>query len=274
MHSLQNKYNLINFKRVYKISIRMVYKMGKVILTLAFLILLSCCNNQRSNQVIDTENLTEEEIDSLLLEYKFSYESVILVDSSKYMMIPISTKLLDRRISYGKDGYYSDDYPRYWNILFYNQNTGTTTLLTEKKVRISRIYSEQRDSEDEKGTVFKGKILYVIGDEDFNNDDKVDSEDPDNLFSSDLDGMNLERISPVGEHFQYFRVVPETNELLIRTLRDSDGDKKFDRDRDLQIWYTAQLIDRRWALSELIDSTGRDRIENLFFEQWLRNLDH
>ena len=45
-------------------------------------------------------------------------------------------------IQKGYIDYYSDDYPRYWNVLFYNRQTSETRLLTEKKIRIADKFTE------------------------------------------------------------------------------------------------------------------------------------
>ncbi|MBD0403901.1 hypothetical protein [Flammeovirga sp. EKP202] len=231
--------------------------------------LISCEESKPRLEAIENEDLTTEQIDSILAEFKFDYESPIIIDFSNQIMIPISTELLGRRTKYSKDGYYSDDYPRYWNIQFYNRKTGETRLLTEDKIRISRIHVN-RDNEYEEGCkVMKEKILYEIGDIDFNNDGKLDGEDPEYLFISENNGTNLKRISPRDEELQYFEVVPKSNQILIRTLRDINQDSIFNQ-QDESIWYKAELTNQEWKLNEIIDSTGRKKIENLYFDQWLK----
>lgn len=176
--------------------------------------------------------------------------------------------MLERRTKLSKDGYYSDDYPRYWNILFYNRETGENKLLTNNKLRISYIHAK-RESLDEDEKIMSKKILYEISDIDFNNDQTLDDKDPEYLFSSEINGMNLKRISPINEHLQYFEVIPKSEQLLLRTLRDTNQDSIFNS-KDELIWYNAKLENQEWALTEIIDSIGRKRIEKLYFEQWLK----
>lgn len=231
--------------------------------------LISCKESKPKSNLIEDENLTDEQVDSILAEFKFDYELPIIIDSSDQIMIPISTELLERRTKYGKDGYYSDSYPRYWNILFYNRETGNTRLLTEQKTRISRIHVNKDDEYEEGSKVMTNKVLYEIGDIDFNKDGKLTDKDPEYLFSSDNDGTNLKRISPVNEDLQYFEVVPKSSQILIRTLRDINQDSIFNR-QDESIWYKAELINYEWQIKEMIDSVGRKQIENLYFDQWLK----
>lgn len=115
----------------------------------------------------------------------------------------------------------------------------------------------------------KELILYEMGDIDLNDDGKLTSEDPKFLFSSDKQGRRLTRISPIDEDLQYFEVIPSSNKILIRTLRDDNQDLEFDR-KDQTVWYKAVLTGQAWELAEIIDSVGRERIEKLYFEQWLR----
>ncbi len=230
---------------------------------------MSCKESKPRLESIEDEDLSIEQIDSILAEFKFDYESPIIIDSSNLVLIPISTELLERRTKYSKDGYYSDDYPRYWNVLFYNRKTGDTRLLTEDKIRISRIHINEDNEYDEGSKILKEKVLYEIGDTDFNKDGKLNNKDPEFLFSSENNGTNLKRISPKDEELQYFEVVPKSNQILIRTLRDINQDSIFNR-QDESIWYKAELANQEWKLNEIVDSIGRKNIENLYFDQWLK----
>ena len=238
-----------------------------IILILLFAI-FSCEESKPKFESIDAEDLTAVQIDSILTKFKFQYEAPIVVDSTNYVLVPISTELLERRTKYSKGGYYSDDFPRYWNVLFYNRETGENQLLSEEKIRISRIHVNS--NEDEKGSrLVNKKILYEIADIDFNKDKMLNSKDPEYLFSSEINGSNLKRVSPINEDLQYFKVISSPQQILIKTLRDVNQDSLFNRE-DESVWYKAEMIDAEWKLKEIINSEGRKRIENLYFEQWLK----
>lgn len=113
------------------------------------------------------------------------------------------------------------------------------------------------------------KVLYEISDIDFNKDNKLNDKDPEYLFSSEIDGSNLKRISPTNEHLQYFKVVPMSEQILIRMLKDTNKDSLFNQE-DESILYKAELINNDWKINEIIDSTGRRKMEHLYFEQWLK----
>jgi len=243
--------------------------MKQLIQILLIIGIVSCQEPKPIIGSIETENLTPAQIDSILTEFKFQYESPIILDSTNQIMIPISTKLLAPRTTFSKDGYYSEDYPRYWNVLFYNRKTGVTRLLTENKIRISSINANRNTDYEEGNKIMREKILYRIGEVDFNKDGKLNDKDPDYLFSSEITGTNLQRISPLNEDLLYFEVIPKSKQILLRTLRDVNQDLVFDR-KDESIWYKAEWVDKEWMINEIIDSTGRKRIENLYFEQWLK----
>ena len=241
----------------------------KQIIGILFLIvmLLSCQDNRPQIGSIEAENLSTEQIDSILMEFKFKYEAPILLDSANQLLIPISTYLLKDKKTYTKSRYRSDGFPRYWNMLFYNSQTGATRLLTEDKIRISEYYTKA-DSRGSKMALYK-KVLYKISDIDFNKDKKLDEKDPQFLFSSDFDGGNFKRISPLNEHLQSFKVLPINEQILLNTLKDVNQDSIFNS-KDESIWYKAQYKDQDWQVEEIIDSIGRKKIENLYFDQWLK----
>ncbi len=235
-------------------------------------VIYSCSKKKHRVETIEIENLTTQQIDSILTKFNFQYESPIVLHSTNQVLIPISTKLLKRKKTLSKEGYNSDDYPRYWNVVFYNIETGEHQLLTERKVRISEIYFNT-DENNRQHNIMKDKVIFEIGDDDYNNDGKINSNDPEYLFCSDLNGMNLTRISPKDEDLQDFKIISKSNEILIKTLRDSKEDSVFNSE-DESILYKATLSNQKWTLKEVIDSIGRQNIENLYLKQWVKNNSH
>ena len=230
---------------------------------LAFTV-LSCMERKPKTEVIEADNLSQEQIDSVLAEFKFEYTNPVFIDSSEQVLLPITTQLLERRKSFSRDGYYSDDYPRYWNILFYNKTNGQTRLLTESKFRISDYSVNLKKT----GNLLSKSILYRIGDTDYNNDKKLDGKDPEQLFISNADGSGLRRLSPINEDLESFTVIPNSDQLIVRTTRDINQDLKFDKD-DEAIWYRIDL-DADSKPVEMVDSIDRKKIQNLYFDQWLK----
>lgn len=242
--------------------------MKNILVILLVITIISCQEKNTRIESIEFENLTAVQIDSILTDFNFQYESPIILDCTDMVLIPISTKIFESRKIYSKDGYYSDDYPRYWNVLFYNRQTSETRLLTEKKIRISQIHAKFVEYESVKRTL-EGKVLYQIGDTDYNNDKKLNSIDPEFLFVSDIDGRRLKRLSPQNEDLQYYEVIPNSEQILIRTLRDVNRDSIFNNYDEL-ILYKLEFSKNEWTIEEVIDSIQKKRIETMYFEQWLK----
>ena len=212
--------------------------------------------------------MTQEQIDSVLQAFEFEYDEPIIIDSTDQILLPISTSLLQNRgSSYHKDGYYSTDY---WNILFYNRKTGETKLLTEKKLRISKIDAQYNEYEELPNKRLEEKILYTVKDKDYNEDGYLDYSDPKFLFVSEVDGSEFKRISPLNEDLQYYKVIPNAQQIIFKTLRDINEDSIFNN-VDEFIWYKTELSsNEEWKIEEIINSNKRKVIENLYFEQWLK----
>lgn len=243
--------------------------MKQLLGVLILLAVMSCGDKSTKFETIDEDKMTSEQIDSVLAQFSFAYQNPIVSDSSDQILIPISTWKSNKRTSYSKSGFYLEDFPRYWNVLFYNRKSGETRLLSEDKIRISNIHANQQDENETKNKTMRGKVFYTIAETDFNRDRQLTGKDPNYLFSSDEDGKNLKRISPINEYLQYWEVVANTNQILIRTLRDVNNDSTFTKE-DEAILYMAELNNREWEISEVIDSIGRKRIESLYFDQWLK----
>ncbi|CAM1342703.1 hypothetical protein [Tenacibaculum amylolyticum] len=239
--------------------------MKKIISLIFITILFSSCSksNPRIN-VVEEKNLTQTQIDSIMDEYNFIYDDLAFIDSTNQVLFPITTQKSYDRSSYGRySKYETEDYPRYWNILFYNSSTGKTNLLTKSKVRIS----DFRFKIEESGPILSNKIIYKIGDTDYNQDKRFNYKDPLHLFISNIDGSELTRVSPLNEELEYYKIIPNTDKIIFRTIRDVNGDLRFNKEDEL-IWYQIDLSIPN-SLKEIINTSDRKLIEKLYFEQWL-----
>lgn len=238
--------------------------MKYLVFTLMMLVYFSCDRPETPVQVQNTANMSQNQIDSILLKYNFEYENPVMIDSSETILIPISTEYSGKRKSISK-GYSSESYPRYWNMLFFDQKTNATKLLTESKVRIVRFDVNLKKT----GNILSKSILYELGDIDYNGDDKLDYRDPCYLFISDDKGENLRRLSPQNEYLAYYSIIPNTDRLILRTRRDINMDREFDKN-DEHIWYLLDLEANKGPV-EIVDEQLRKRVGNLYFDQWLKS---
>ena len=106
------------------------------------------------------------------------------------------------------------------NILYYNLITGKSHPLSTDTFHILSfaIHTE----------FVKPLILYRIVKTDLNKDNKFDSSDPVIIYVSNLIGDSLTRITPENEQFIDYFYYPSTNKILIKTIVDSDNNKKFE----------------------------------------------
>ncbi|HNI43430.1 MAG TPA: hypothetical protein PKH93_01485 [Chitinophagales bacterium] len=246
-------------------------------IALLFLVVFGiACDNSNSKipsnstpQITPKKTLTSKEIDSILTQNNFEYESPIVLDRQQQVLIPLSGYVFHSKASYeyGYD-YDTKDFVSHWNILFHNPITGASRLLTKNKVKIISFHTKTTDIEETK-KILNNKILYDIVDTDFNNDQRLDENDPDYLFVSDINGENLQRISPQNEDLVHFEVLPKNQQILIQTIRDVNKDLHFNSE-DETIWYEALLKSKEWHIQEMFDSTFRKQIGNIYFEQWIK----
>ncbi|MDY8135398.1 hypothetical protein [Aquimarina sp. 2201CG5-10] len=238
--------------------------MKKLINFIAFILILSSCNQSNPRiGIVEEKDLTQTQIDSILNEYNFVYDDLTFIDSTNQVLFPITTQKSYNRKRYSSSGYEAEDYPRYWNILFYDNVNDKTNLLTNYKIRISDFRCNIKNS----GPILRNRILYKIGDTDYNNDKRLNFKDPLHLFVSNIDGSKLTRLSPLNENLETYKIIPNTDKIIFRTIRDVNSDLDFDNEDEL-IWYQIDLSITN-SLKEIVKPTDRKLIEKLYFEQWL-----
>ncbi len=241
--------------------------MKKLFFLLSIIIIYSCDRNNLKIETIENENLTQHQIDSILTNFKFEYDKPVFIDSTSQVLLPITTQHSERKkilSRYSSDEYSWTDYPRYWNILFYNKSSNQTRLLTESKMRITDYAVNIKET----GAILSKSILYKIGDIDYNKDKKLNNDDPEHLFISKTDGTELKRLSPKNEYLISYTLIPNSDQIVIETIRDTNSDLEFKLD-DEKIWYLINLNSNAQPI-EIINSGLRKKIENLYFEQWLK----
>lgn len=234
-----------------------------LLIPILLLTILSCNQRKDRIQVIEDNNLNQKQIDSIIDEYNFEYSRVVFIDSLEKVILPISTQKARAGSRYSKKSYYANSYSSYWNLIFYDVISGKTKLLTKKKTRISDFTTNFKNV----GPILKRSVLYIAGDSDYNKDKKLTYSDPEQLFISDVDGNKFSRLSPVNEDLIEYEIIPNTDKIIFRTLRDANNDKEFDQ-KDKKIWYLIDLSVGSEA-TEILNQEKRKEIENLYFKQWL-----
>lgn len=237
--------------------------MKNIYYILLSIFLISCGEKNIEIENTVTENLTQKQIDSVLVGFKFQYNNPMFIDSTNQVILPITTKKQSTRKMINKSSYYERERAKYWNILFYNSKTGKTNLLTETKMIISDFDFNLRNT----GKILSNSILYKISSIDYNKDEKLNHQDPEFLYISKNDGTDLKQISPKNENLESYSIIPNSDQIIIRTKRNINDNLNFDNEDEI-IWYKIDLKLNSKPI-EIVNSKERKKIENLFFKQWL-----
>lgn len=252
-------------------------KYSSLLLITIFILCFAACNSEQEQQTTNsiTENLSESQIDSVLKQFQFEYENPIFIENSDEILLPIKTSLLeDGKSSRKYSGYSYDSYDSYegenrftttWNMLFYNKATGNTHLLTDEKCNIAEFEANIKET----GIFLSKSILYKIISLDNNDDGLLDYKDPKYLYISVNNGANLKLLSPQKEALQSYTLVPENDQIIIRTLRDINNDSLFRTKEDEQVWYKIDLQTDSVA-KEMVEKNLQEKVKRLYFEQWLK----
>lgn len=249
--------------------------MKKLIPFLLLTFCLSSCfyssKKNKSKRIYD--KITLNKTDSESENYNFYYDTPICIDSSSYIILPISASASRGGSSFSKDVYSSYNYPRYWNVIFYDYKTEEIKLLSEKKLRISNIIASKNKNNYNNNSsinkVLSGHVLFEIADTDYNQDGELDNDDPNGLFISDYRGNNFQRISPYNENLLYYEVLNNNQNILIKTLRDINNDSVFNS-YDESIWYNARMQNDKWQIKEIMQTDMREKIKELLIKQWIK----
>ncbi|MFZ4800016.1 MAG: hypothetical protein ACOYMA_21180 [Bacteroidia bacterium] len=105
------------------------------------------------------------------------------------------------------------------NIIFYNLKNKQSYPLIKDTLHILSFALHKEFSNP--------LIFYRVVKYDNNNDSIFNSADPVVLYISDLNGNHLTQITPENEKFIDYFYYPQTNNILVKTIIDSNNDKVF-----------------------------------------------
>lgn len=209
----------------------------KQIIVLTFLALgLGACNDKPkgvSNEPKTGSNV--ETVDSKYNAINLLFNNPTVLDSSDWVLYPLTLGELEDTRKGFKSSSYRDQYP-YWNIAFYNTETKQMRLLSDSLKMLINSIDSKNNSILHPGQIKErneGLIYYSITTNDFNQDGILNSDDPKYLFISDLSGQEFRQISPDNFDIIHWQTIPESNKVLIQALKDSNMDKKFEGDDEI-----------------------------------------
>ncbi len=151
------------------------------------------------------------------------------IDTGGVAMFPLSMteSTYDKSRSY-KDMPNNDN----WNILFYDSNTGSYHLLTDKKILIQGYYLGGSDEYSDASSTNKKFIFYTARTEDYNRDNLINEKDPLYLFATNRNGYELRHISPSGYDLSDWKYFKHSNKVILTSIFDKNQDSSFSLDEE------------------------------------------
>ncbi len=151
----------------------------------------------------------------------------------------------------------------YWNFVFYNSKTGISQLLTRDK---TMFYDYRTTLEELDTAIHNPYIFYTGAAADYNNDKKLNGDDPTYLFVSDRTGNNFHRISPEHCSVQSWSVIRSSGLLMLTVLQDRNKDRIFDT-KDEKSIYQVDLRSGQPG-TEIFNQPFKNQLKVLFNQQW------
>lgn len=141
-------------------------------------------------------------------------------------------------ISNEKDGdvevfssYSSRTVNNFWNLLFYNTQTGQINILDENR---RMVITSMEYKVHPPATI--GVIFYEIKVADYNKDGLLDHKDPTYLFVSNHDGTTFRQLSPNEINLTHWQLLAKSSLVLMQGTRNSNNDKKFDEEDETVVY--------------------------------------
>lgn len=233
------------------------------------LLLVMSCTNPSS----DTENLSFEEMqemrEEILESTKIYFHQSEKIPDSDFYIYPVSTSVEDRGARYYSKGGYEN---KTWNIVFFNIKTKEKHLLFDSITPIIRDYPNESDFEylDEfaiqkiqKQKRKSGKLFFELILEDSNENGKIDEEDANGLFISELDGSNLTRLSPKELDLTSWKFLDQNKTIIeLICIENIDDDKRYTSGDKEQI-LIASLDTSHF---ELFDHNYREKLKEQYIK--------
>ncbi len=209
--------------------------MYKIIILMLLAPSFYACNDApKVDSDAQVNELAIEVEDSKYNMLNLNFNKPTVIDSSDW----VSYHLPFAEYKETDNGFSSKKYGRqtaYWNVVFYNTETKVSRLLSDSLKMLIHTISYQNTTihSGEQNLKAKKTIYYTVTTTDFNNDLKLDTEDPNYLFVSDLSGKNFIQISPLNYDLVNWNLINRTNKVLIQARSDSNNDKKFNNNDEL-----------------------------------------
>jgi PBP1b-binding outer membrane lipoprotein LpoB len=218
-----------------------------IILVITTLFFTSCGNDERP-KVIYPENEDSDTLelrkDSTLIEIA---DIPIHIDSTNYLIHPIGDykmfgsrgKIYSGSSGFGSGSFSISNYNRYkitgnlHNLKFQMINSENLSTLTTKNIRIKSVSFLRGIFDNTKKQI----LVYTIIDRDSNRDNKLDDDDIETLYISNIDGTNFTKLTAEFQELIDWKVLEIKNRLYFRSIEDTNKNGEFDKEDDLHYQY-------------------------------------
>ena len=210
----------------------------KNILALFFLagVLFSCSEPRVPGVVTGDEPAHVQTMDSLFEDTTkvLNVHLPSLVDSARQILVHeiyLESNNKTQERSYSKKGEYYD-VPNMVNLIFEDVINQKKHLLTDNQIRIS-YYHQLQDKKENR------YFLYRVIDRDYNKDGKMNSDDVESLYISNIDGTSFSKLTKDKENVQYNDKawIHSIDRYYFTTLKDSDKNGSFDPKDEMHHYY-------------------------------------
>ncbi|MFC4141725.1 hypothetical protein [Pedobacter mendelii] len=216
------------------------------------IILISACNDDSKTISIDETKTVE-----INTEPKIKYATSIIIGKNDVILYPLNLN----------DGEYDSYKSRsgetnYWNLIFYNVNTGKSELLTKDKLVINSFrIGNTENGPNNSATLSDSFIYYEITNSDFDADKKLTSKDPKKLFISNLEGKSFIQLSPENFSLLNWKIDVKHDLILMDLIKDDNGDKEFNEKDEVE--YFIYNLKSGTAAKPILDKAFKKEVTEL-----------
>lgn len=225
-----------------------------IILGFALIILTSCRNEEKAKVIYPEDGnveVTEFKKDSTLIQIA---DIPIHIDSTQYLIHPIGEfKIYGKRgksyfgsSDYGSGSFSISNYNRYeitgdlHNLKFQKIDSENLTTLTKQNIRIKTITFLS----DIANNTNKQILVYRILDIDSNRDNKLDDNDINTLYISNIDGTNFTKLTAEFQELIDWKVLEIMNRLYFRSIEDTNKNGEFDKEDKIHYQFVDFNLDK------------------------------
>ena len=226
----------------------------------SFLITMSCKNEVEKPKVIYDNDTKPKEVATIDTSKIVVADLPIQIPSTNVLIHPIGelrvterkSKLEFESSSYQENQSYTVSNHNEYEITGYLSNlkiqdVGSDSLktLTQKPVLIQTITYLRTIADKTK----KQLLVYSLADMDTNKDGKLDTNDIQSLYLSEINGNNFIKISPDFQEVINWNVIESRNRLYYRTIEDTNKNGKFDK-KDIVHYHFINLLEKDWKIQD------------------------